>query len=286
MADSPFVVEVTEADFQSVVIDGSSQQPVLVDFWASWCGPCQMLTPVLTQLAEKLGGKFILAKINTEEQQQLAMQFGIRSIPTCKLFKDGREVDEFMGALPESEIMAFLDRHLPRTSDNLIVRALEALASGDSATALSLADQARTEDPDNVRTSLALARIQAASGEVAAASQTLDGLPANEQLSDEVKALRSQLTFDAVAAQAPGRADLEARLAADPVDSEARYQLAARLVVDGDPEAAMEQLLTLMGRDRAYGDDAARKAMVQLFEMLGEHPAVPRYRGRMMNLLY
>ena len=286
MADSPYVIEVTGDNFQSVVIDGSFQQPVLVDFWASWCGPCQMLTPVLTELATELAGKFVLAKINTEEQQELAMQFGIRSIPTCKLFKDGREQDEFMGALPTGEIRAFLERHMPRASDNLIGRALEALASGENAEALQLAGQARDQDPDNPRSSLALARLQAATRDPAAAGATLDSLPANEQMSDEVKALRSELTFEAVAAGAPSREALEAALESDPADSEARYRLAARLVTAGDPEAALEHLLTLMRQDRAYGDDAARKAMVQLFEMLGDHPAVPRYRSRMMNLLY
>lgn len=286
MANSPFVIEVTSDNFQSVVIEGSRNQPVLVDFWASWCGPCQMLTPVLTQLADDLAGQFILAKINTEEQQELAMQFGIRSIPTCKLFKDGQPVDEFMGALPEGEIRAFLDKHIPRESDNQITQALQALADGDAQGALSLAQQARDQDPDNPRTSLALARIQAAAGDVAAATRTLDGLPANEQMSDEVKALRSQLTFDAVVAHAPSRTELEATLAAEPDNSQARYQLAALLVTTNDFEAALDHLLILMQKDRAYGDDAARKALVQIFDMLGDHPAVPRYRSRMMNLLY
>lgn len=286
MADSPFIVEVTRENFQSVVIEGSARVPVLVDFWASWCGPCQMLTPLLTRLAEQYAGKFILAKINTEEQQELAAQFGIRSIPTCKLFRDGRPVDEFMGALPEGEIRSFLDRHVPRESDHLIARALQLLDAGDAAGALEIAEQAARDDADNPRVFLALARLQAATGDSAAAIRTLDGLPADVQLSDEVKALRSQLTFDATAGQAPSRTELEETLAADAGNSEARFQLAARLVMDNDPEGALEQLLLLMQKDRAWGDDAARKAMVQIFEMLGDDPVVPRYRSRMMNLLY
>jgi len=286
MADSPFVVEVTRDNFQSVVIEGSVQQPVLVDFWASWCGPCQMLTPVLTGLAEALAGKFILAKINTEEQQELAAQFGIRSIPSCKLFKNGQAVDEFAGALPEAEVRAFLDRHIPRESDNLLAQAQQALIADDAAGALALAIQAREQDPDNPRAALALAKIQGATGDVTGATRTLDELPANEQMSDEVKALRSQLTFDAVAASAPSRAELEATLENDANDSQARYQLAARLVMASDYEAALDHLLILMRKDRAYGDDAARKAMVQILEMLDNHPAAPRYRSRMMNLLY
>jgi putative thioredoxin len=286
MADSPYVVEVTAETFQSIVIEGSSRQPVLVDFWASWCGPCQVLTPLLTRLAEQHGGKFILAKVDTEAQQALAMQFGIRSIPTCKLFKDGQPVDEFMGALPESEITAFLDRHIPRESDHLIAQAEQLWSTGDAPGALALATRAAEEDPDNPRSVIALARFQAANNEQFAAQQTLDRLPADVQLSGEVKALRSQLTFDATAGNAPPRAELEAALAANENDSAARFQLAARLVMDNDLESALDHLLTLMQKDRQYGDDAARKAMVQVFDMLGDDPRVPRYRTRMMNLLY
>ena len=286
MADSVFVVDVTGDSFQPLVIEASRKQPVLVDFWASWCGPCQMLTPVLTQLAEQYGGKFVLAKVNTEEEQQLAMQFGIRSIPMCKLFKDGEPVDEFTGALPEGEVRVFLDRHIPRQSDHAIAQAGDLWATGDTKGALRLAEEAATLDPDNIRVLLALARMQAESGDVGGAGKTLDSLPANEQLSDEVKALRSRLTFAATASHAPPRAELEAMLDADDSNSEARFQLAARLVADNDPGGALEHLLMLMQKDRAYGDDAARKAMVQIFEMLGDDPMISRYRGRMMNLLY
>lgn len=286
MADSPYVVDVTAETFQSTVVEGSSRRPVLVDFWASWCGPCQILTPVLTRLAERYTGKFVLAKINTEEQQALAMQFGIRSIPTCKLFKDGQAVDEFMGALPETEIVAFLDRHVPRESDLVISQAEQLSANGDAAGALALLAQAAEQDPDNPRALIAMARLQATTNDSEAARQTLDRLPAGAQLSDEVKALRSHLTFSATAGGARPRAELEAALARDENDSEARFQLAARLVTENDLEGALDHLLALMQKDRQYGDDAARKAMVQIFDMLGDDPIVPRYRSRMMNLLY
>ena len=286
MADSSHVVDVTAETFHAIVVEGSLRQPVLVDFWASWCGPCQMLTPVLTRLAERYAGKFLLAKVNTEDQQALAMQFGIRSIPTCKLFRDGRAVDEFMGALPESEITAFLERHIPRESDLLIARAGQLAAKGDTPGALGLLGEAAEQDPDNPRALVALARLQAANGDSDAARQTLDRLPADAQMSDEVRALRSHLTFSAAAGNARPRAELEAALAADENDSEARFQLAARLVTEDDLEGALDHLLTLMRKDRRYGDDAARKAMVQIFDMLGDDPVVPRYRSRMMNLLY
>ena len=286
MTESPHIVEVSAADFQQVVLDGSFERPVLVDFWAEWCGPCKMLMPVLAQLADAYAGKFLLAKVNTEENQDLATQFGIRGIPAVKLFRNGQAVDEFTGALPEGEIRAFLDQHIPRESDNLIARAEQLWADGDTAGAVALARQAADQDSDNPRAALALARLQAASGDAAGARQTLDALPANEQLSDEFKALDSQLTFSAIAETAPSRAELERALAADERASEARYQLAARLVLENDYEGALEHLLTLMKTDRKFGDDAARKAMVQIFEILGDHPAVGSYRSRMMNLLY
>lgn len=286
MADSPHIIEVTRDSFQSIVVDGSSERPVLVDFWAEWCGPCKVLMPVLAKLADAYGGKFLLAKVNTEEQQELAMQFGIRGIPAVKLFHKGEEVDEFTGALPEGEVRAFLDKHIPRESDNLIVQAEQLWSSGDISGALAVAQQAADSDPENTRTALAVARLQAASGDSAAARETLNRLPANEQMSDEFKALQSQLTFVAITEGAPSRADLEATLGQDAANSEARYQLAARLVLENNFEAALEHLLELLRKDRKFGDDAARKAMVQIFEMAGEDPAVSAYRGRMMNLLY
>lgn len=286
MADSPHIIEVTSDSFQSIVVEGSFERPVLVDFWAEWCAPCKILMPVLAQLADAYGGKFLLAKVNTEEHQELAMQFGIRGIPAVKLFRNGQEVDEFTGALPEGEVRAFLDKHIPRESDNLIVQAEQLWSSGDVAGALTLARQAVDSDPGNSRTALALARMQAASGDSSAAQETLNELPANEQVSDEVKALQSQLTFAAITESAPSRPDLETALEQDASNSGARYQLAARLVMENEFEAALEHLLELMKKDRKFGDDAARKAMVQIFEMRGEDPAVSAYRGRMMNLLY
>ncbi|MEN8175694.1 MAG: thioredoxin [Pseudomonadota bacterium] len=286
MADSPYVVDVTAESFQSVVLEGSRRQPVLVDFWAAWCGPCKVLTPVLEQLAEVYGGNFLLAKINTEEEQGLAAQFGIRSIPTCKLFKDGQAVDEFVGALPEGDIRTFLDRHIPRESDALVAQAQEHLRAGNADTAKSLIDKALALDPGHSAVILAQAQWQAITGDPQAAASTLESLPPDEQEKPEVKALRSQLMFDAVAAAAPQTPELEQVLAQDPANSEARYQLAARRVMEDDLDGALEQLLTLMQKDRRYGDDAARKALVQIFDLLGDDPRVPRYRSRMMNLLY
>ena len=285
MADSPYIVEVTSENYHHI-LETSQQVPVLMDFWASWCQPCQMLMPVLAKLADEYRGKFLLAKLNTEEQQEIAAQFGIRSIPTVKLFRHGRPVDEFMGALPEAQIRKFLDQHIPRESDAVVEHAREHLLAGDGEAALTLLTAVRQSDPDNPRVLITLAQTQAAMGDTATAEQTLDALPPDEQAKPEVAKLRSHLYFEGLLAGAPDPADLEARLAADPGDSEARFQLAVHKVVDQDYEGAMEALLQLMQKDRKYGDDAARRTLVKVFELLDDDPRVSRYRGRMASLLY
>ncbi len=285
MAESPFIIDVTRDNYQQVM-EASSRVPVLLDFWASWCQPCQVLMPVLASLAEEYQGKFLLGKLNTEEQQEIAAQFGIRSIPTVKLFRDGQPVDEFMGALPERAIREFLDRHVARESDLQVAKARERLAAGDADGALALLHVARAADPGNSRVTLALAEVQAAGGDIAAAEATLDSLPADERDTPEVATLRSHLYFAVQAADAPPAGALEARLAADPADHEARYQLALRNVADQDYEAAMEGLLQLMQQDRSFGDDAGRHGLLRVFDLLGDDPRVSHYRRRMASLLH
>jgi putative thioredoxin len=285
MADSPYIIEVTRETYARVM-EASFKVPVLMDFWASWCQPCHMLMPVLARLADEYQGKFLLAKLNTEEEQEIAAQFGIRGIPNCKLFRDGRVIDEFTGALPEQAVRQFLDQHVPRDSDAQVARALDCLAAGDTDAAVSLLTAARESDPDNPRVTLALARAQAASGDIAAAEASLDSLPAAEQDQPEAVALRSQLFFAGQVADAPGAAELEARLAADPADLEALHQLALRRVVEQDYDSAMELLLQLMQKDRNFGEDAGRQGLLQVFELLGDDARVSQYRRRMASLLH
>ncbi len=285
MSDSPYIIEINESNFEQVVIQGSRQQPVLVDFWASWCQPCQMLMPLLARLAEEYQGRFILAKLNTEENQALATQFGIRSIPNVKLFVDGREVDEFAGALPEASIREFLDKHLPRASDDTVAQAMQAWTAGDAEGALAALAQARQEDPGNPRVPLAMARIQAGMGDIEAAEATLDGLPADHDDSEAAQ-LRSQLFFakDAPAPEEiPG---LMTRLQQDENDSEARYRLAMGQIMSQDYPAAVEQLLTLMRKDRGYKDEAPRKALLKLFDLLGDDPLVAQARRQLFNMMH
>jgi putative thioredoxin len=251
MNQTPFIIEVS-ADNYADIMQTSFEVPVLMDFWASWCQPCHMLMPILARLAEEYQGKFLLAKLNTEEQQEIAARFGIRSIPTCKLFRDGQPVDEFMGALPEQAVREFLDRHIEAEPNPALEKAQELLVAGD----------------------------------IEGAEAALDSLPAHEQDRPQVKELRYRLLFQGQVVGAPAVEELEGRLEAEPQDHEARLQLALRKAVAEDYEAAIELLLELMQKDRKFGDDAARRTLLKVFELLGDDPRVGQYRSRMANLLY
>ncbi|MDH3351050.1 MAG: thioredoxin [Gammaproteobacteria bacterium] len=285
MADSPFVIDVTQENYPQLM-EASFKVPVLLDFWASWCQPCHILMPILGRLAEEYQGKFLLGKLNTEEQQEIAVQFGIRSIPTVKLFRDGQVVDEFMGALPERAVREFLDRHVARESDVQVATARERLLAGDAESAIALLIEARQADPDNPRVTVALARAQAATGDIDAAEATLDSLPANERDKPEVTTLRNHLFFEGQVAGAPAATDLETRLTAHPGDHQALFHLALRKVIDQDYELAMELLLRLMQEDRNFKEDAGRRTLLKVFELLGDDPRVSRYRRRMASLLH
>ncbi len=287
MADSSFIYDVTVENFQQVVLQTSMNRPVLVDFWAEWCNPCKALMPILAKLADEYQGKFILAKVNTEEQQQLAAHFGIRSIPCVKLFIKGEMADEFMGALPEPEIRSFIDKYIPRESDGLLAQAEQLLLQGDADNAGALIQQAAQIDPGSPRVMLANARYLASIGKLDEAQQQLEALPEEEKSNPEVTAMLARLQFDRSSAGSPSAEELEQRLNENPDDSEALHQLASHKIMQNDLEGALELLLTLMQKDRDYGDDLARKDMLRIFDMLGgQGELVKRYRNRMFNFLH
>jgi len=286
MSDSPYILEVTERDFDAVVVQKSREVPVLVDFWAAWCAPCQMLMPVLARLAGEYRGKFFLAKVNTDVEQALAARYGVRSLPTVKLFKNGAMVDEFMGAQSERTIRALLDRHIPRESDALVYQALLELRSGKPEQAVALLQRARQDDPANDNVKIELARILAALSRPEDAVVVLDDLSVDGKRDPEAVALTARLEFARIAADAPLQAELEQRIAANPHDNEARFQLGARRLLAGDYEAALDQLLEILRRDRRYGDGAAHRAMLKVFELLGDKSDVVRkYRGLLYSAL-
>jgi putative thioredoxin len=246
-----------------------------------------MLMPVLAKLAADYGGKFVVAKVNSDEQQELAAQWGVRSLPTVKLFRNGTVVDEFMGALPESQVRAFLDRHIERASDQAAKYALELWRRGERDAALAELRRAHTQDEQNTRVTAVLIRLSLAAGKVAEAERDLHELPANIQAEPEFVQLRALLDFSRDVADAPPAATLQQKLAANPDDLDARLQLGAHLALAENYEGALEQLLEVLRRNRSFRDGAARKGMLKIFELLGgTGEVVNRYRAQMFKLLY
>ncbi len=286
MSQSPYIVEVDSSNFAEVVLQGSVERPVVVDFWADWCNPCQMLMPILARLADEYQGQFLLAKVNTDANQDLAMQYGVRSLPTVKLFRNGQPVDEFMGALPESAVREFLDRHIERESTRLHAEALVAQHQGDLATARRLLEEAHAMEPRNGEITADLAAVLAEDGEFEKAESLLNALPPDERGKPKPAGMLARLEFARQARELPSDAELEEKLRDDPDNLDLRYQFAISRLALGDYDTAVEQLLAIMAKDRSYKDDAARKTLLKVFDLLGDDPRVDQYRRRMFNLMY
>lgn len=286
-SNSDYIFEVDEGNFQEIVIENSHRLPVLVDFWASWCAPCQMLMPVLAKLADEYAGKFLLAKVNTDEQRQLAGEYGIRSLPTVKLFRNGTVVDEFLGVQSEGAIRALLDAYADRESDRIRAQAMEAHMGGDTSAAIELLWNAITTDPGNTRAHMDLAQLLVEEGDFDNGEKVLKSLPNAKQADSDVTRLYARIKFARLAEEAPGADVLEQTLLKDPGNCEARYQLSAFKALEGDYEGAMDQLLEILRRDRSYRDDAGRKGLLSIFELLGgSGPLVNRYRALMSSALH
>ncbi|MEK7991921.1 MAG: thioredoxin [Thiotrichaceae bacterium] len=287
MSEMDYIVTVDVTNFQQQVVERSAQVPVLIDFWAEWCAPCQSLMPMLIALAEEYQGQFVLAKINIDEQQELAQHFGIRSVPTLKLFRYGEEVEEVAGAQPESVFRSIIDKYRERPADKIRLDAAHAKQSGDYTQAINLLTQAIEAEPDYFILQFDLANVYLENNQISEAQAILNSLPANIQTDLEGVALQSQLNLLQVIADAPSLEELQHLVANNDKDFQALHQLAVREVVAGEYEAAMEHFLTLMKRNRKFADDAGRKGLLSVFSILGnQNSLVARYRSKMSSLLH
>ena len=282
MSNSPYIIDITLENFQQVILEGSMQQPVLVDFWADWCAPCKQLLPILTKLADEYQGKFILAKVNIEEQQELAAQFQVRSVPTVMLVSQGQLVDQFNGAKPESEIRAFLEPHLSNPVEQLKEQIKQLVGAEELDQAQMLLQQAISQLPEDYDLQIELARVLLQKSQAQDAKAVLDQLPETEKGRPEVKGLMSGLKF---AEKAPSAEQLAAL--GDRDDSEARYLKAMSGLVQADYEQAMQLLMTIIRDDRGYDEGVAHKTLLEVFTLLGEgNPLVIQTRRKLFTLMY
>jgi putative thioredoxin len=272
-ATDGFVKDTTTQAFVKDVIEESKRQPVLVDFWAPWCGPCKQLTPILEKAVRSAKGKVKLAKMNIDEHPAIPGQMGIQSIPAVIAFVNGQPADGFMGALPEGQVMAFLERltkgSIGGEAKDLIKAADAALAAGDAANAATLYAELLAEDNTNVQALAGLARCYVGTGAIEQAKQTLAMVPEAKRNDTAVAAARAALELAEQAKTLGPVAELEQKVAANPLDHQARFDLALALNGKGNRMEALEHLMSIVKRDRKWNDDGARKQLVQFFDAWG-----------------
>lgn len=279
------VFDATTDRFEAEVLQKSLETPVLVDFWAEWCGPCKTLGPILEKLAGDYNGAFLLAKVDVDKEQQLAAAFQVRSIPTVFLVKGGQLVDGFPGALPEGQVREFLQHH------GIEPAALVEEAAPVDDTPVDphvevmrlRAEVGASPEKDELKLDLALALLQ--TGATHEAEQMLDALPANLAHDDRAIRARARLGFAALLKDAPAPPVLEAAIAANPDDLRARHLLGVHRIVAGDAEAGLEQFIEMLRRDRGYEDGLPRKALIDAFRVVEDEDLVGRYRRKMSSLL-
>jgi putative thioredoxin len=288
-ADS-LVTDTTTQGFVKDVIEESRKRPVLVDFWAPWCGPCKTLGPVIEKLVRAAKGKVKLVKMNIDEHPAVPGQLGIQSIPAVFAFVNGQPVDGFVGALPEGQVKAFIDRLIgPVGSDTaeLIKAAEETLKSGAAAKAAEMFAHILAEEPENLQALAGLARCHIAAGNLEPARTTLALVPKEKANDPAVSAARAALELAEQAKSVGDVAPLEAKVAANPLDHQARFDLALALNARGDRRAALDHLIEIVKRDRKWNDDGARKQLVQFFEAWGVNDeATIEGRRRLSSLLF
>jgi putative thioredoxin len=280
-----WTIEVGDSDFETAVLQRSKEIPILVDFWAPWCGPCRVLGPVLERLAEEYGGGFLLAKINVDDNPSVAAAFGIQGIPAVKLFRDAALASEFTGALPEPMVREFLSRFLPSAADKQAVQAAELEKQGKAAEAKALYQTILESEPNHSRALLGIGGLLMNEGDDEAALNHLDKIPLVAEERKEADRLIARLKLQSGADQ--DESALRAKLESEPNNIEARFDLAQALAAGEKYEEALAALLAVVKADRNFRDDGGRKAMIQIFEVLGsDHPLTEKYRSDLAKVLF
>ncbi|MBI2713209.1 MAG: thioredoxin [Rhizobiales bacterium] len=285
------VKDTTTQGFVKDVIEESKKQPVLVDFWAPWCGPCKQLTPILEKAVKAAKGKVKLVKLNIDEHPAIPGQMGIQSIPAVIAFSNGQPVDGFMGALPESQVIAFLERltkgKIGNDDQDLLKAADAALVAGDPAAAAEIYAQLLAADSGNVHALAGLARCYVETGALEQAKQTLALVPEAKRNEAPVAAARAALEIAEQAKTLGPLAELEEKVLANPLDHQARFDLAVALNTKGKRDEAVQQLIEIIKRDRKWNEDGARKQLVQFFEAWGfADPAAAEGRKKLSSILF
>lgn len=281
-----YVIDVTDQTFATEVLERSKTVPVVVDFWAAWCGPCRMLGPILENLAQEYQGQFILAKVDVDRNQQLAMQYRVQGIPAVKAFRDGRLAGEFTGAQPEPQVRRFLEGLVPSEADMLTKQGFEWEVNNQPAMAEENYRAALSKKADHYPAKIGLGRVLLNQGEVEQAVSILESIPEGVKEKAVANALLAGAEFQKFAA-GQSEEELKAKLQANPNDVASHYALASLYALKQQYPQAMDEFLEVVRRDRSYNDDGARKAMLAIFTILGEEQQVTRtYRQKLANALF